>query len=123
MFCPSLHTLEGLSPAQAVEAVLAGYRGQDQVVGGVIIVALRSSSQEHGLQMARLAARSQYSAPQSTSQIVIYCVSYNYRRPLCHKDTLKDTQRPREWVILCLEVMSLCHKLGPSEMSNERTVS
>ena len=57
MFCPSLHTLEGLSPAQAVEAVLAGYRGQDQVVGGVIIVALRSSSQEHGIQMARLAAR------------------------------------------------------------------
>ena len=57
MFCPSLHTLEGLSPSQAVEAVLAGYRGQDQVVGGVIIVALRSSSQEHGIQMARLAAR------------------------------------------------------------------
>ena len=56
-FCPSLHTLEGLSPEQAVEAVLAGYRGQDQVVGGVIIVALRSSSQEHGLEMARLAAR------------------------------------------------------------------
>ena len=123
MFCPSLHTLEGLSPAQAVEAVLAGYRGQDQVVGGVIIVALRSSSQEHGLQMARLAARSQYSAPQSTSQIVIHCVSYNYRGPLCQKDTLKDTQRPRVWVILCLGVMSLCHKIGQSEMSNERTVS
>ena len=42
MFCPALHTLEGLSPTQAVEAVLAGYRGQDQVEGGVLLVALRS---------------------------------------------------------------------------------
>ena len=43
MFCPALHTLEGLSPTQAVEAVLAGYRGQDQVEGGVLLVALRNS--------------------------------------------------------------------------------
>ena len=57
MFCPSLHTLEGLRPEQAVEAVLAGYRGQTQVRGGVLLVALRSSSREHGVQMARLAAR------------------------------------------------------------------
>ena len=57
MFCPSLHTLEGLRPEQAVEAVLAGYRGQTQVRGGVVLVALRSSSREHGVQMARLAAR------------------------------------------------------------------
>ena len=94
MFCPSLHTLEGLSPAQAVEAVLAGYRGQDQVVGGVIIVALRSSSQEHGLQMARLAARSQYSAPQSTSQIFIFIVFYDYKPPYVIKTHLKTLKGP-----------------------------
>ena len=56
-FCPDLHTLEGLTPDQAVEAVVAGFRGQSLVLGGVILVALRSKPEQHGRDTARLAAR------------------------------------------------------------------
>ena len=56
-FCPDLHTLEGLTPDQAVEAVIAGFRGQSQVLGGVILVALRSKPEQHSLDTARLASK------------------------------------------------------------------
>ena len=54
-FCPELHTLEGLTPEKAVEAVIAGFRSQSLVLGGVILVALRSKPSSHGLETARLA--------------------------------------------------------------------
>ena len=41
-FCPELHTLEGLSPDEVVQAVIAGLRSQTLVTGGIILVALRS---------------------------------------------------------------------------------
>lgn len=56
-FCPELHTLEGLSCEQAVEAVLCGYRKQQSILGGVIICALRSKTAEHGVRMAKLAGK------------------------------------------------------------------
>ena len=40
-FCPTLHTAEGLTPEEAVQAVVEGYRAQSTVRGGVILVALR----------------------------------------------------------------------------------
>ena len=54
-FCPALHILEGLTSAQAVEAVILGYRSQEAVLGGVIICALRSKTEDHGIEMAKLA--------------------------------------------------------------------
>ena len=56
-FCPDLHTNEGLTPDQAVEAVIAGFRSQSHVLGGVILVALRSKSEQHGLNTARLGSK------------------------------------------------------------------
>ena len=57
-FCPSLHTLEGLSEDAAVRAVAAGFaRARDRVGirGGVIVCALRSYPAPHPMEMARLA--------------------------------------------------------------------
>ena len=45
--CPELHTLEGLSTDQVVEAVVAGFRSQTRVLGGVILVMLRSGDTPH----------------------------------------------------------------------------
>ena len=56
-FCPFLHTNEGLSCAQALEAVMDGFRAQSDVAGGVIVCALRSKDKEHGVEMAELAAK------------------------------------------------------------------
>jgi len=44
-FCPNLHTMEGLSAAQAVRAVVAGFKrgaAEFNMVGGVILCGLRS---------------------------------------------------------------------------------
>jgi adenosine deaminase len=49
-FCPTLHTLEGLTPKEAVEAVVEGVPD----TGGVIICALRSNDAQHSLEMAQL---------------------------------------------------------------------
>ena len=46
-FCPELHTLEGLSTDQVVEAVVAGFRSQTRVLGGLILVMLRSGDTPH----------------------------------------------------------------------------
>lgn len=54
-FCPSLHTSEGMSEEEAVEAVIAGAQAQTSVIAGVILVALRSKNSSHGLRMAELA--------------------------------------------------------------------
>jgi len=54
-FCPTLHTLEGLSPREAVDAVVAGVK-QSGGSGstGVIICALRSHDAAHSLEMSHL---------------------------------------------------------------------
>ena len=49
--------MEGLVPEKAVEAVIAGFRSQSLVLGGVILVALRSKPSFHGLETARLASQ------------------------------------------------------------------
>jgi len=54
--CPSLHTMEGLTEQQVVDAVLEGAAGQQGVEVGVLLVALRSRDEEHGLAIARLTA-------------------------------------------------------------------
>ena len=46
-FCPELHTREGLSEEEVVEAAIEGFRSQKQVVGGLILVALRSKDSAH----------------------------------------------------------------------------
>eukprot|EP00090_Calanus_glacialis_P013354 TRINITY_DN21991_c0_g1_i1.p1 TRINITY_DN21991_c0_g1~~TRINITY_DN21991_c0_g1_i1.p1 ORF type:complete len:375 (-),score=92.69 TRINITY_DN21991_c0_g1_i1:75-1199(-) len=56
-FCPELHTNEGLSEEQVVEAVIAGFRSQNYIKGGLILVALRSKEAAHGVHTARLAAK------------------------------------------------------------------
>jgi len=66
-FAPVLHCLEGLSPEEAVAAVVEGFeRGVrlcsgkeigEVIIGGVIICAMRTLPAEHGVQMADLAAR------------------------------------------------------------------
>ena len=61
-FCPELHTLEGLSDEEAVEAACLGMQDAiDQssfpLTGGVIICALRSFSEEHSMRMAALSHR------------------------------------------------------------------
>ena len=56
-FCPELHTTEGLSEEQVVEAVIQGFRSQDRVKGGLILVALRSKDAAHAVHTAHLAAR------------------------------------------------------------------
>ena len=58
-FAPVLHCLEGLTPEDAVAAVVEGYhRGVREssgaevgevIVGGVIICAMRTMSAEHGV--------------------------------------------------------------------------
>ncbi|XP_023334386.1 uncharacterized protein LOC111705912 isoform X3 [Eurytemora carolleeae] len=54
-FCPFLHTKEGLTEAEVVEAVLEGARGQRKVKTGLILVALRSKNSDHGISTAQLA--------------------------------------------------------------------
>eukprot|EP00092_Neocalanus_flemingeri_P024964 GFUD01027076.1.p1 GENE.GFUD01027076.1~~GFUD01027076.1.p1 ORF type:complete len:405 (+),score=79.62 GFUD01027076.1:36-1250(+) len=56
-FCPELHTREGLSEDEVVEAAIEGFRSQKQVAGGLILVALRSKDSAHGVHTARLAAK------------------------------------------------------------------
>jgi adenosine deaminase len=67
-FCPELHCAEGLSPDDAVGAVVAGVRrgcarcgggggGGGSIRGGVIVCALRSFPAQHSLAMATLAQR------------------------------------------------------------------
>ena len=57
-FCPSLHTLEGLTEDQAVQAVIDGVRAKSEViVAGVILCALRSKGAQHGVAVARLAKK------------------------------------------------------------------
>jgi len=56
-FCPHLHMEEGLTVDQVVEAVIAGVRGQDRVVAGIILAALRSKGSSHGLEIAALSAK------------------------------------------------------------------
>lgn len=57
-FCPSLATEGGLTPAEVLDAVLAGLsraRSELSVETGVIVCALRSLPAEHSLDMAHLA--------------------------------------------------------------------
>lgn len=54
-FCPALHTLEGLTEEQVVRAVLEGVGGQEEVVAGLVLAALRSRGEQHGVDTARLA--------------------------------------------------------------------
>jgi len=62
-FCPSLHTLESLSSEEALHAVMKAFHseasrdGESKIYGGIIICALRSMSEEHGIEMADLAAK------------------------------------------------------------------
>ena len=56
-FCPELHTNEGLSEEKVIESVIEGFRSQNQVKGGVILVALRSKIAAHGVHTAKLAAK------------------------------------------------------------------
>ena len=56
-FCPTLHTLRGLSEASALEAVLRGFASVG-LPGGVIVCALRTLAPEHWAAMAALAADS-----------------------------------------------------------------
>ena len=56
-FCPSLHTMEGLTEDQVVRAVIEGFNSQNAVMGGVILTALRSKEASHGLKIARLAGK------------------------------------------------------------------
>ena len=58
-FCPSLHTLEGLTEKDAIKSVIDGYaKAQEKVniEGGVIVCALRSYPTEHSVEMAQLAS-------------------------------------------------------------------
>mmetsp|Transcript_16629 Transcript_16629/g.41107 ORF Transcript_16629/g.41107 Transcript_16629/m.41107 type:complete len:946 (+) Transcript_16629:80-2917(+) len=59
-FCPALHVAGELTASAAVEAVLEGFERatrQVDIVGGVIVCALRSFSREHGVEMAELAGK------------------------------------------------------------------
>ena len=60
-FCPTLHTMEGLTEDQAVQAVLEGMRKHSgergKIVAGIIICALRSKELQHGLEMVKLAKK------------------------------------------------------------------
>ena len=64
-FCPVLHTLEGLTAAAAVDAVVSGLelarkkilKSKPFFAAGVIVCALRSYSEDHGVCMAELAAK------------------------------------------------------------------
>ena len=57
-FCPTLHTMEGLTEDQAVQAVLEGMRKHSgEIVAGIIICALRSKELQHGLEMVKLAKK------------------------------------------------------------------
>ena len=51
-FCPTLHTMEDLTPREAVNAVVEGV--QQSGGGGVIICALRSHDAMHSMEMAQL---------------------------------------------------------------------
>ncbi|GMH95813.1 hypothetical protein TrVE_jg66 [Triparma verrucosa] len=57
-FCPTLHTLEGLSPREALEAVISGItqakRRDVAVEAGVIVCALRSRSEQEAVDLADL---------------------------------------------------------------------
>ena len=53
-FCPTLHTLEALTPRDAVDAVVEGVQASGEQ-NGVIICALRSHDAQHSMAMARLA--------------------------------------------------------------------
>ena len=61
-FCPILHTLEGLSSSDAVEAVLEGLKSAKETLsstlfeGGIIICALRSHTPEEAVSLAELCA-------------------------------------------------------------------
>mmetsp|Transcript_5409 Transcript_5409/g.7064 ORF Transcript_5409/g.7064 Transcript_5409/m.7064 type:complete len:244 (-) Transcript_5409:5-736(-) len=63
-FCPELHTLEGLTSSEAVEAVTGGFKNfarnhaqpqNRRFRGGIIICALRSKPLSHAVEMAELA--------------------------------------------------------------------
>eukprot|EP00516_Mucochytrium_quahogii_P011164 CAMPEP_0203791294 /NCGR_PEP_ID=MMETSP0100_2-20121128/4546_1 /ASSEMBLY_ACC=CAM_ASM_000210 /TAXON_ID=96639 /ORGANISM=" , Strain NY0313808BC1" /LENGTH=359 /DNA_ID=CAMNT_0050694579 /DNA_START=308 /DNA_END=1387 /DNA_ORIENTATION=+ len=54
-FCPALHTLEGLSCRQAVEAVQHGLLKVNGLSSGVIVCGLRSHPPKSTLEMAQLA--------------------------------------------------------------------
>jgi adenosine deaminase len=56
-FCPTLHTLHGLSERSALDAVQRGFAAVG-LPGGVIVCALRTMSPEHWTSMAALAADS-----------------------------------------------------------------
>ena len=61
-FCPTLHTLEGLTPCEVVEAVLEGLEGAKAEVrglfeAGVIICALRSRSPDEAVSLVELGSR------------------------------------------------------------------
>lgn len=64
-FCPMLHTLEGLTEAAAVDAVVEGLElARKRILttkpffaAGVILCALRSYPDDHGVRMAELAAK------------------------------------------------------------------
>ena len=56
-FCPDLHTNEGLNEEQVIEAAIQGFRSQNKVKGGLVLVALRSKDAAHGVNTARLAAK------------------------------------------------------------------
>jgi len=56
-FCPELHTEKGLDADHALQSVIAGFRLQSTVLGGIIVCALRSKDSEHGVKMAELAAK------------------------------------------------------------------
>ena len=56
-FCPELHTKEGLSEEKVIESVIEGFRSQNQVKGGLILVALRSKDAAHGVHTAKLASK------------------------------------------------------------------
>jgi adenosine deaminase len=56
-FCPSLHTLEGLSPAEAVWAVVRGFQQgslEFDMQGGIILCGLRSCSPAITMEIAEL---------------------------------------------------------------------
>lgn len=56
-FCPTLHTLQGLSERAALDAVLRGFETCG-LPGGVIVCALRTMTADHWTAMAALAADS-----------------------------------------------------------------
>ena len=96
-FCPTLHTMEGLTEDQAVQAVLEGmsrHSGErGQIVVGVIICALRSKEPQHGIEMVKLAKKyMQVKCTQIVQSYVLKCLELGRAKNLAEKiPKLKNT--------------------------------